>query len=221
MKKIFYLFSICFVLCSCEKDNTPRMYLEETVEPAQTTPDNTGDMTMINSESDPHAGFSKEQLAAMLKENGAGGQSNSPVTWTVPTGWEEKAASGMRIATFAAKDDRAAIDCSIVTLGSGAGGLSANIIRWLGQLYITVPPEKELTSFVENLEKISLPGGLTSLVVDFSSFQKDVASESPSMLAAIIDTPQQRIFVKMTGSKANIAKHSASFKSLVQSLEFH
>ena len=47
----------------------------------------------------------------------------APVPWTVPAGWEEKPASGMRVASYAVKrpDGRSA-DISVVALGGGSGG---------------------------------------------------------------------------------------------------
>src|SRR3989338_4158623 len=54
----------------------------------------------------------------------------SPVRWTAPDGWQEKAASGMRLATFVVDGGAAKADCSIVILGGEAGNLKANVDRW-------------------------------------------------------------------------------------------
>lgn len=237
MKRTFFLLSLCLILSSCEKSEAPRTYTEVTAEaPQAATPHSHADMTDPHAgmdmgaampdigSSDPHAGYTKEQLAAMLQEVQGGSaamklESDSPLAWTVPEGWEEKTASGMRIASFGAKNDPDAIDCSIVTLGSGAGGLSGNIIRWLGQLNMPALSESDINAFVAKQEQVNIKGGQSALLLNFTTLQKNDADSTPSMLAAIIDTPQQRIFIKMTGHKGNVLKNLSAFKTLLESIE--
>ena len=234
MKKIFYLLSLCLILSSCEKSEGPRTYTEVTVEAPEnakvqaevsSNPHagmNMGEAAPDMGSSDPHAGYTKEQLAQMLQEaqGGVAPQKNdSPLTWTVPAGWEEKAASGMRIATFAVKNDPEAIDCSIVTLGSGAGGLNGNVVRWLGQLNMPALSDSDINAFVAKQEQVKIKSGESALLLNFATLQKNDPDTTPSMLAAMIDTPSQRIFVKMTGHKGNIAKQLNTFKALLGSIE--
>ncbi len=227
------IFAMTLFVSSCEKSQSTRTYSEVTVDSSES-------MSMTNGMSDlhaamdvgpngmmpdmgnkdPHAGFTKEQLAQMLSASGVQNVSQSPLQWTLPQTWQQKPATGMRIATFASKNDPNAFDCSIVALGAGAGGLEPNIIRWIGQLNMAVPSEKELNDFIQKQEKVSLGDNLSALLVDFTSLQKNSDNKTPSMLAAIIETPAQRIFVKMTGSKQRVLEESKTFKAFVKSLKF-
>src|SRR5262245_30284620 len=59
---------------------------------------------------------------------------SGPIQWTAPTRWEAKPASGMRAATYlipAAKDDPEGAECAVFL--NIAGGVDANIKRWIGQ----------------------------------------------------------------------------------------
>jgi hypothetical protein len=239
MKNIVTVVLLCFIFSSCEKKEGSRTYTEVSVESEQAANHSPDMMTNphagMNMESlpsmeaampaemgssDPHAGFTKEQLAQMLMDSQGGQpQNNSPLSWTLPPQWEEKASTGMRVATFVLKNDPAAIDCSIVTLGPGAGGLSGNVIRWLGQLNMPAPSEDEINTFIKQQDIIPIKGDLSAQLINFTAMQKTAPAATPSMIAAIIDTPAQRIFIKMTGTKDNVTKQQEAFKSLIRSLE--
>ncbi len=231
----FLIFSVVSLFSSCEKSQVARTYKEVNVETSPLIPvqseetDPHAGMNMppnammdSSNNADPHAGFTKEQLAKMLQETLPQNElaSNSPIIWTVPDNWQENPASGMRVATFVNKNDQSGVDCSIVALGGGAGGLEPNILRWLGQLNIAVPQPADLASFMQKQEKLNIDQDLIALLFDFTDLQKDAPDVTPSMLAAIIDTPEQRIFVKMTGVKQKIIAESKAFKQLVQSIKF-
>ncbi len=231
---ILMLFPVICVLSSCQKSETSRTYSEVVTEARETMPTTSDaadphaglDMSSAaaimgsGAGTDPHAGFTKEQLAQMLQESmGQQTSDNKSISWTVPDGWQEEAATGMRVATFIEKNDPTAMDCSIVALGAGAGGLTPNILRWLGQLNISVPQEAELESFIKQQVTIDLSGNLTALVIDFTKLQESASAATPSMMAAIIETPTQRIFVKMTGAKQKIIEQSSAFQILIKSLK--
>ena len=237
MNRSFLNLSLLFVgiifFSSCEKSQSPRTYCEITDDSGY-NPVTTNDQsdphagldlgpnaqTQQMPNGDPHAGFTKEQLAQMLGSAQMTNSTESPVVWTLPQGWQQKPATGMRIASFTSKTEDSAFDCSIVALAGAAGGLEPNIIRWLGQINIVVPPENELKNFIDKQEKVSLDKNLSALLVDFTSLQKKSDQSTPSMLAAVIETPAQRIFVKLTGSKQKVLEQAKNFKIFVQSLKF-
>lgn len=228
----FFIFAAILFLSSCEKKETARTYSEVTEDSSLETAAPTSDphaglnidlntpMPGMDSKNDPHAGFTKEQLAQMLSASGVQNVSESPISWTLPEGWQEKPATGMRIATFGLKNNESAVDCSIVSLGAGAGGIEPNIIRWLGQLNLEVLPPAELQAFIAKQETLTLDANVSALVIDFTELQKKSAPVTPSMLAAIIEANNQRIFVKMTGSREKVLEQSKAFKALVKSLKF-
>src|SRR5256885_16234378 len=52
--------------------------------------------------------------------------------WTLPKGWTQKEAGGMRFATL--KPPAAQVDVSVIVLPGPAGGELANVNRWRAQL---------------------------------------------------------------------------------------
>lgn len=236
----FVLLLIPFI-SSCQKQDGARQYTEvvsqvqeRAVNPVSDMTDSRGGQEMpMGTEDphafmktigsgDPHAGYTKEQLQAMLQQEGVippAITKNSPLTWTVPNGWKENPGNGMRLATFVNQSAPQAIDCSIVTLGAAAGGLAPNVIRWMQQISIDLPAEDQLNQFIEKQERLKIDNTLTAIIFDFTALQKNAAPSASSMIAAIIDTPSQRIFVKMTGTRQKILENIKPFKSLVQSIK--
>ena len=53
----------------------------------------------------------------------------SPLSWTLPPGWQELQASGMRLANLRPAGHPDA-ECTLVILGGDGGGLEANVNRW-------------------------------------------------------------------------------------------
>lgn len=143
----------------------------------------------------------------------------APLGWSTPSGWNEVKGDGMRLVTFTTLDKEFPIETSIVSLAGPAGGISANITRWIKQLNLPDPSSKELDDFMNRQEKIKALG-LTVQLVDFTQWQKDAPPQTPSMMAAILEQENSKIFVKMTGAKSGILKNTDSFKSLIQSLHF-
>lgn len=231
-----FLFFLVLAVSSCEKE-TARQYTEVAtpapeMDKKMADPHAGLDMGMTGGDDphafmknmgsgDPHAGFTKEQLQEMLAAQGGmlPAAAKLPVSWSVPAGWEEKSGGGMRVASFASKADPKAVDVSIVTLGGGAGGIEPNIVRWLQQIQLDVPADAKLKEFIDEQEKTRTADDRTAVIFDFTSLQKGAAPDADSMAAAIIDTPGQRIFVKMTGSKKNVLGEMKNFKSLVRSLK--
>src|SRR5688500_16517882 len=78
------------------------------------------------------------------------------VSWTVPEGWTEQPASGMRLGSFAVPGrEGPAADMSVVALSGPAGGDLANINRWRGQIGLAPLSAGELTRHSRRIA----PGG--------------------------------------------------------------
>lgn len=184
-------------------------------------------------QSDPQAllkNMPNDNIHAGLRSNGMGNQnalmqnalmasvSRTPISWTAPQGWIEKKGTGMRLVAFTVADQNNPVETSIVSLAGGAGGLSANVTRWLQQLKLPIPADEELQQFIDRQEKIKTPSGLSVLMIDFTQLQKDAGPDTSSIIAAIIEQSDSHIFVKMTGTKQSVLKNLDSFKSLVNSI---
>ena len=84
----------------------------------------TSESTTANAkgESEPSSPQAAESTAAEQKK---------PVTYIVPEGWNETAASGMRMAAFSIVDGESTGEVTVIAAG---GGIEANIGIWLGQV---------------------------------------------------------------------------------------
>jgi len=71
------------------------------------------------------------------------------IRWEAPAGWRESAGSQMRVASFAAPTKAGEADVSLVKLSGAAGGLLANVNRWLGQIALRPVDETELAKLLE------------------------------------------------------------------------
>lgn len=166
-----------------------------------------------SSVSDPHAGMDMSSINFPM----AGNPSDSQLKWQVPDGWKEQPASGMRIVTFRLSSDLKAIDCYIVTLGGVAGGVEANLSRWMSQIGIKSSSE-DIQKVISSSQNVKTQGGMEAKVYDFTVIQNNASPTTKSMIAAIISTQDSTIFVKMTGSVEAINQNRNKFIELVKSL---
>ena len=215
---------------SCDRKLRPREY-EETVIPSPL------EMTTVP-HGDPH-GFmdmSSPMMALPPGEEGVRMQKSleasvakSSLTWETPSGWSEQTGSGMRLVSFSAQDG--AIDCSIVTLSGEAGGLQANVARWMNQMNIPVPTDDQFNDFLAQQEAVITKGGFSVQVIDFTGLstqgtesRKTLNSSGmqqvPMMIAAMAELPGMVIFIKMTGPKVAVVENREKFIALCRSLAF-
>lgn len=124
----------------------------------------------------------------------------------------------MRVATFTNDNETTPVETTIVSLAGGAGGLTSNITRWMGQINMAVPNDNELEEFIQGQERVQTTSEWSAILIDLTQLQQGTADNTPSMIAAVIDRGQSQIFVKMTGAKRSVLENLASFKSLVQSI---
>ncbi len=176
---------------------------------------------------DIHAGLSnpnKQDMPNMmqgmndpaLQEQITASADQTPLEWETPKGWLEKKGSGLRMATFTSADPKT--ETTIVSLSGSAGGLGANVTRWIQQLKIPVPDEKALNSFVQRQERISTASGMPVTMVDLTQMQNDSPPGAPSMIAAVIEKEGSQIFVKMTGPKQAVLESRDTLKKFVKSI---
>jgi hypothetical protein len=130
------------------------------------------------------------------------------LAWSVPEGWHEEAGNAMRLATFHSNDNEKSIDVSIVSLPGGAGGLEANLKRWMGQIGMDVS-DAELKTFIKNSP---------NKIFDFTQLQKDAPVSTNSMMAALLEIDGATVFVKMTGTIQSVNQHKSNFLKLVKSI---
>ena len=130
------------------------------------------------------------------------------LAWDVPSAWSQGAGDGMRLGTFHLASDPSAFDCSIVSLPGGAGGLEANLKRWMGQINLDIS-DGQLAQFI---------AASKGRIFDFTQLQKDRDVLTPSMLVAMLNMRGTTVFIKMKGSIAAINENKGSFLALVKSV---
>ncbi|MCP4155996.1 MAG: hypothetical protein GY757_50200 [bacterium] len=134
--------------------------------------------------------------------------------WDCPKGWTEKSGgSGFRLATFTIKTETHESMCSVIPLQGEAGGLTANVIRWLGQVGIQVDDKSaELKQVLDKQEKFLTAGNYPCVLVDLTLVTK--GDETPSTLAAVATVEGNSVFFKMNGPRAHLLENKENFKAL-------
>ncbi|MDA0323450.1 MAG: hypothetical protein O2923_12160 [Verrucomicrobia bacterium] len=206
MKAHFLLIAIgCMagLLVSCRQETEVRRYREVVTRPAESP--SLGAMP----DDDVHRGAQGSDAMADLPASSSGG-----LVWSAPPGWVEEPGKGMRLVTLRPQDVEG--DCTIVVLGGAAGGTTANISRWLGQLKVSLG-EQELARFVGDAAAFETSSGLTGRLYDFTELV--TGDDASAMLAVAVEIGQQTAFVKYTAARGVLIKYREAFLSLCRSLE--
>lgn len=140
-------------------------------------------------------------LSAVAAETG------NPFAWDVPAGWTAKAASSMRIGSLTTPDGG---EASIIALAGEAGGVTANVNRWRGQVGLGTADEAAI--------KKSAQKGSSGLG-EYQWFKiiNDQAADK-AMLVAIVPAGDQTLFVKLMGGKDLLQKNETKFLALCKSI---
>lgn len=77
------------------------------------------------------------------------GPEEAAIAWDAPEGWRETKGSQMRMASFSVSTDAGEVDISLVRLGGAAGGMLANVNRWLGQIAMRPIESEELAGLLD------------------------------------------------------------------------
>lgn len=132
-------------------------------------------------------------------------------TWTLPEGWTEKPAKGMRAASFDVKLGDATADAAITELVGKAGGLEANITRWRKQVELPpmTPAEIEAAGKEDQMK--------------FGPF-KYYRMENPALperafFAALAPHGSVTVFVKLTAKYDELSKFEPMFLEFCRSLD--
>ncbi len=149
------------------------------------------------------------------------------VTWTLPEAWIIKdSATGMRVGSFAAPDpelrntgemDPSAVDVSVVQLAGDAGGLKANIMRWMGQVGIKATSE-EIEAMIKTAGHIKTKSGQDGMLIDLTEKLSGDMTQSKSIYGAIIATDDYTVFVKAMGERERVVKIKSEVKTFCESL---
>ena len=153
-------------------------------------------------------------VEAAFDGSGGAATSSAPLVWQTPPTWQELPADDIRLAAFRLDENDRSVTTTVVMLGGAAGGLEANVVRWLDQLGLQLTGD-ELVQFLAAGEPVETRDGMRLTVYDFTRL---VSSDGNSMLAAVGPVLSQTLFVKMSGDGALVTAARADFMNLVASL---
>lgn len=138
------------------------------------------------------------------------------LTWVTPEGWTRGSERPMRMVTYHPKGNEDA-ECYIITLAGEAGGLAANVNRWLVQIGEDALDETAIAA----LPTVTMMGQPATLVEAEGNFRgMDGASrEGYRLLGAIRESSDQSIFVKFTGPSDLVEAEKDAFIAFCESIE--
>ena len=207
---------IVLLFGGCEQKSQENQYKEIVSPAAQITSPSTPvtappvDQAMP---ADPHAGLDMSAMGGVIDAP----TSQNILAWVDPEGWREEAGKHMRMASFHPVADPQAIDCYIIALAGPAGGLEANLERWLGQLELQ-PSDDNVQKLLAFAQRLKTKDGLEIKVFDFTRLRPQGNPSDKSMFAAMITLDQTSVFIKMTGTIESLKKNKDNYFKLLSSI---
>jgi hypothetical protein len=135
----------------------------------------------------------------------------SALKWTLPRGWTEAVAKGVRFATLKPAVD-GQIDISVVVLPGAVGGELAIVNRWRDQVGLPPTDDRGLTSSRRSVQSKAGPVS----IFDFAS----EGTKRNRLVAALLLSDDRTWFVKMFGDEAAVTSARSGFMHLLESLRF-
>jgi hypothetical protein len=137
------------------------------------------------------------------------------VAYDLPEGWQDKGASGMRLATLRTGPDTAA-DAAEITIIPASGSLEGNAARWQEQLTPGASSDR-VAQAIEQAEKVSVNGTEATILL----LTDDAAENRQAILAAMIPLDASTsLFVKFKGPAALAGTLREPFTGFVRSIRW-
>ena len=130
--------------------------------------------------------------------------------WVTPADWNELPGDGLRLARFGLPGGG---ESTLVVLAGDAGGVEANVRRWLTQLGLDLPPER-VRSLLDDATAVR--GDLDFTLFDFTPLVS--GRDATAFLAAIASAGGQTMFVKAEAPAGVLGEQRAAFIELLSSL---
>lgn len=160
---------------------------------------------------DPHA-----QASGGAPAGGGDHQHSGPgLDYSLPDGWREQPASGMRVVNLEFGNTQ----CFVIQLAGEAGGLAMNLNRWRGEVGLS-PLDQ---TGIAQLERVSAMGQSTPLLEVTGTYQgmSGPTGEDIRVLGVPIIRATNSLFVKMVGPDTEVLAQRANFLDFVASLHDH
>ena len=136
-----------------------------------------------------------------------------PLAWTAPADWQAKPLGQMRLGSFDVHGPGDAVaDVSIIAFPGEAGGVTANLNRWRGQLGLPPLADGDIAGATTSLDA----GGLHFTIVDLAGQSGGAPAR---MLGAIAPYGGQTYFFKMLGPDALVAGQKQAFLDFLKTVK--
>ena len=135
--------------------------------------------------------------------------------YTLPAGWETKAPSPMRVASFGISQDGKQADVSVIPLGGMAGTDPANVNRWRGQVGLGKLDDAELAKLAEKVTIGEQPADL----YDLAGISPG-SGDAERIVGVILHRDDTSWFFKMTGDAGLVEQQKPAFVALLKSVQF-
>ena len=144
---------------------------------------------------------------------GAASNQAPELTYAVPPGWDQAAASGMRLATFKVSADGLQAEVTVISAG---GDDRSNVARWQRQLTPDAS-EEAIDALMKEAEHIEVNG----VPADLYFIKGAEGPEQGAFLASIVPwQPSSKLFVKFIGPAKLAEQQRESFTTFVKSLKW-
>lgn len=143
----------------------------------------------------------------------AGGFNPEGLTWTAPEGWQDGGERMMRVVTYEFGNS----ECYVTSLAGEAGGVNANINRWIDQMGQPALDETALAA----LPKIKVLGTEAPLVEVSGDFTGMSGEEKKAykLFGTVVPVGDQTVFVKMIGPEPEVNAQKEQFIAFCASLK--
>jgi hypothetical protein len=141
--------------------------------------------------------------------------SQPSLQYTLPAGWEKKALSPMRVASFGISQDGKQADVSVIPLGGMAGTDPANVNRWRGQVGLGPQTEAEASKLAEKVSVGAEPADLYDLAGTTPG-----NGEAQRILGVILHRDDTAWFFKMTGEAGLVEQQKPTFIAFLKTISF-
>ena len=135
--------------------------------------------------------------------------------YALPEGWKEKPLTQLRVASFEIAENGKTADVSVIPLSGMAGGDTANVNRWRGQVGQPTLDESELKKSAESAQVGDKPADLYDLAGTAPG-----SGDAERILGTIFHTEDSTWYFKMTGDAALVEKQKQAFIGFLKSVEF-
>ncbi len=224
--RVAAFFAACFALSNCVQENQPKTIAEVRTLPAEerigAPPMDTATRMGLTGSSasgmppvgvmPPSPSLPESDLPLSGTVDGVAFGS-SYLSWQAPASWRIADERPMRLATLVPEGSTQS-ECAVSALAGPAGGVGPNINRWRAQLSLSPLSDEDIAA-LPVWDVLQVP----STYVECTGGAPGAASEAYQLFGLICPLPENTLFVKMTGPRAELEREREAFRAFCLSLD--